>query len=447
MKKLTLVLLCAIVACALIFFSCVHPLAAIYNFDNDVSDDVQPSIFLNTPASIYYATLRTNFPNNEVGTCGYTAISMLLSYYDSFYSDTFIPEEYDAVETYWLSDNNEVVNIPEAPGVHREPSDSQIPGDYYDLIDELSSTHFQLYLIEYGRTLGINFTQPTEVNLSMVNLELEKILTKYLYEERGFTNEQVYVFHFDWVTFSKEEIREYTIECLLDGIPAIYCIDKEGTFNGHFLIAYDYDASSDMIYYHTGWSDHIISEHELENLGYNTRPALIYIMVNEAYLPHSHSNNYIRQDTQSAVCSCVFEFHPHHTHTYTGECLSYSLTSHTLGCLYCDGATEPHNSVYTPLSSTQHKADCACGYTTVGVHISRRGENFCMACGAPISNSQVIFGTGDTAHPMNNNSHATYETYLSENGIIILSEFDYNLYIAGELTIQEIYRKVGLFYG
>lgn len=35
-------------------------------------------------------------PNNSLGICGYTGISMFFSYYDSYWNDSFIPEQYES---------------------------------------------------------------------------------------------------------------------------------------------------------------------------------------------------------------------------------------------------------------------------------------------------------------------------------------------------------------
>ena len=443
MKKIIMLIVCTTIICALVFCNYIQPLALDYSFNQSG----YPPIFSFTPSSIYFANLSTNFPRNIYNSCGYSAITMLLSYYDSFVDDRFIPENYDAPAYFILDQSQETIRIFNSPGVRKEPSFSPTSIEEYNaFLEGLYDTHFQSFLINFGKQYGINQHLSYICNdYGLFDYQMENLLSKYLYDEIGFAEDEVYVFYFSSTGLNSVNIREMVIENLSKNIPVIYSGKNESN-ESHSCIVYDYDATNDMLYFNTGFEGNgIVSE---ANYEYTINPTILFIIVNEAYLPHSHSNNYIRQDTQAAVCSCAFEFHPHHTHTNTGEYLSHTITSHTLGCLYCDGITAPHNSVYTPLSSMQHRVDCACGYTSIGVHISRRGENFCMACGSPISNSQVILGIDTPVQPMQNySSYATYETHLSENGTIILSEFDYNLYVAGELTIQEIYRKVGLIYG
>ncbi len=47
----------------------------------------------------YYKNLGDNILTNHLGICGYTAIAMFLSYYDTYWSDDFILENYDSVQT------------------------------------------------------------------------------------------------------------------------------------------------------------------------------------------------------------------------------------------------------------------------------------------------------------------------------------------------------------
>ena len=45
--------------------------------------------------SFYFDNLTQNFGMNYKGSCGYVAIGMMLSYYDTLLSDDIIPERYD----------------------------------------------------------------------------------------------------------------------------------------------------------------------------------------------------------------------------------------------------------------------------------------------------------------------------------------------------------------
>lgn len=61
----------------------------------------QDSIFIESNyASYYFFNLRENFGNNAFGTCSYVSLGMLLSFYDTYWDDSIIPEEYDAIANF-----------------------------------------------------------------------------------------------------------------------------------------------------------------------------------------------------------------------------------------------------------------------------------------------------------------------------------------------------------
>ena len=47
----------------------------------------------------YFTNLKNNILQNRIGMCGYTAIGMFLSYYDSYWDDHFIEDKYESQQT------------------------------------------------------------------------------------------------------------------------------------------------------------------------------------------------------------------------------------------------------------------------------------------------------------------------------------------------------------
>lgn len=43
----------------------------------------------------YFANLDKYMPNNSAGSCGYVAVSSVLSYYENFYKDDIMSEKYN----------------------------------------------------------------------------------------------------------------------------------------------------------------------------------------------------------------------------------------------------------------------------------------------------------------------------------------------------------------
>ncbi len=82
-------------------------------YDNSYKEFIQPrqviqpetpkteDIYIANPSFMYkyYKNLGDNILTNHLGICGYTAIAMFLSYYDTYWNDDFILENYDSDQT------------------------------------------------------------------------------------------------------------------------------------------------------------------------------------------------------------------------------------------------------------------------------------------------------------------------------------------------------------
>ena len=209
------------------------------------------------------------------------------------------------------------------------------------------------------------------------------------------------------------------------------------------MVAYDYDTSSDEVYYHTGLDEERIIT-DSDNI-YNVIHGIIWITLEDEF-EHTCSNNYNDSISNQSVCMCKFAFHPQHTHTLTGDYISYDSSSHTKKCIYCDGNdVESHSLIYKKATGTLHQISCACGYKTTGVHIVKNGGNTCVLCRAIVDHGNITL-TNKPNPELFTNILCNDVTHLNESGIIILSESDYRLFLNGELTTQEINEKVGMSY-
>lgn len=97
----------------------------------------------------YYDNLTYNFGMNYKGSCGYVAIGMLLSYYDTFLNDSIIPEQYDLVSNGY--DGN-MITRRNSPGVLKDiiarPNTQSSSSYGYSL----SATEYYLYVNSYSAT-------------------------------------------------------------------------------------------------------------------------------------------------------------------------------------------------------------------------------------------------------------------------------------------------------
>ncbi len=96
MKAISLLFISIFISASSLSFSARHDTAQKYNasmsetsvqnlFDGLI--DNQDDVFLNNYSTVYFSHLNENFPINSNGTCSATALSMLLSFYDSYWDD------------------------------------------------------------------------------------------------------------------------------------------------------------------------------------------------------------------------------------------------------------------------------------------------------------------------------------------------------------------------
>ena len=135
-----------------------------------VSADTAVSTGYENYAQSYFRHLTNNYPVNHYGSCSYVAISMLLSYYDTFYDDNIIPEQYDvssenAANETTLSKYN-MVNRNNSPGVLE---DTFTVSNYHTYVNSAGNT----VLSKYGLGQWINSAKETSLQAKLLSLGVE----------------------------------------------------------------------------------------------------------------------------------------------------------------------------------------------------------------------------------------------------------------------------------
>ena len=309
-----------------------------------------------SPMRNYYYNLRDNFGYNEIGSCGYVALGMLLTYYDSYYNDAIVREQYDADAS--MANIGEYNSV-SSPGSNECTIETSLFESYIaTLINDYSSTSLHANLVKIGDELGYTRTG-CQYSLGTTPDILENVLNEYLLsnnlidEEKWFVNKysndnynsMVPGKNYTYSDMMTESVKEY----LKLDIPVLLSI--RGSSGGHVVIAYDYDEIEDIIYANFGW--HSYGHHEnVFSYGYNYIRGYITL---SPYDLHTHCDNYIVDGEN--ICSCAL---PNHTHEFT--CKS--------------------------ISSTMHQKTCFCGYSVNERHVfSNRGTGryvkylICGSCG------------------------------------------------------------------
>lgn len=263
-------------------------------------------------SSVYFSNLKDNFSVNSNGTCSYTAIGMLLSFYDSYWNDTFVPEEYD-VKSNFSSPTTSVQDfelIPfdaQAPGIQSEPLDlvSNLSNDeYMNIVKENEEQYFQFKLIELSKTYfgSAKFDNATNP-YGMTFNEIKGFMNYYLYTFLGMNSSNITV---DSLSSTSNNVKSYVVNKITNGIPVLIRATSE-TLGGHAMIAYDYNHTTDEIYVHTGWKDengNALRHVSLEEIGFTNLIDAISLNITS---DHVHSYNYSCESSDS-VCSCAYSF-------------------------------------------------------------------------------------------------------------------------------------------
>lgn len=265
---------------------------------DDFFEQVEDTGFISNPNFLenYYLNLVDNKPNNKFGICGYTAISMLLSFYDTYWNDSIIAEKHDAPAIFDGSTfyNNEI----ESPGVQNDtmpskmeivkkikPSDMTINefmesedfnevyknaviAEVNNLIENdtflgkllsiaIDNGHIDLSNMTYDKAFGVNFKI------------MNSVINSYIEQNDSISN-KITLFSNKLKSDSPEEktkLRNEIIFLINQGKPVIVGGDgfNDTNNNGildddidrkysHVLVAYKYDEQNDIIFGNMGWS-------------------------------------------------------------------------------------------------------------------------------------------------------------------------------------------------
>lgn len=215
--------------------------------------------------SSYFDNLTYNLGMNYKGSCGYVALGMLLSYYDTYLSDNIIPEQYDVTSN---GTSTNMIIRRNSPGIQKDIICDPVNNsdaynyanrlnaiEYYAAVLSMANHSLHSKLITIGAARGYyNFSDNNNPCGTIYN-ERKNVLNDYLTDVIGMQENVDY----QLVGMSGGElfpslsnsVRNFTIQKILEGKPVVLSIGKGDS--GHVVIAYDYDASTDSIYCHMGW--------------------------------------------------------------------------------------------------------------------------------------------------------------------------------------------------
>ena len=236
-------------------------------------------------APYYFGHLTDNFPTNTNESCVYIAASMLLSFYDTYWDDSIISQNYESNPT---TLNNESILETKSPGVSNEYDDwITYFGNYENFIEDYYQTYFHMLL------LHIEKSRYGHYEYALNHFGTYYLLHDYIYDYRNYGPNNVNLI------YSPVNVRNEVIYYVSQGIPVILGLEKPGEVGGHAVVAYDYDSTEDKIYCHFGWHEnkiHVTPESQgytiyTDYVGYNFLST------------HSHTHNYVDSNNNS-ICPC-----------------------------------------------------------------------------------------------------------------------------------------------
>ena len=419
----------------------------------------------------FFDNLTYNFGTNYKGSCGYVAIGMLLSYYDTFINDSIVPEQYDANS---IGEETNMIVRRNSPGVIKDsivnpidPSDSSYGFDldasnYYYSIVSLSNSSLHAKLINIGASNGF-YDFDDDDNPCTTNFYIRYVvMQQYFANVLGFTYGSHYTFSYingESNSSLSSDVRNFAIQQVLSGNPVLLSVGNSE--DGHVVVAYDYDTSSDKLYCHMGWN--ASSTHEtIEDNSFDRYKTALVINFN---LSHGHTNNYgVTTVLNNIPTTNYYCYHDCRIFTYTGgNTHSYTYVQNTFGhtaicsvcgysvaqshvyenhyCIYCGAYTSSHDysASYLWFNYTKHEATCCCGASHLEGHaISSSSYNSgsqyarCLLCGGLASMGFIgPLSTNDNLPRSSNGS------VIMPNGVIVLAEEDCDAYFKNTLVFED----------
>ena len=352
----------------------------------------------------YFSNLKENMAYNFGSSCVFVALSSVLSYYDSWYNDDFIPEYFDVNST----STSLSTALSTSPGIKIvDTKFSTTSVTYCDALYSIVTNKyndFSCYLMWYSYN-NLNTESKTIGNLSTKNIQK---LLDYVYGI-GYIN-LISVglkenYNEDYSVTQTEKIN-FIKNCIDSGKPCIVSISDPEEYEGepharHAVVAYDYD--DEHIYANFGWkSSNTYLHYPLLNkpIRNNTYSIINYAIafdIDSTFRPYSNNYvvyesgvyNYYSYNGLLGDASAIHQHpigHPQNSNTHSYACptchflvkiehtninfTSVGNINHNKKCSSssCSSITEKHKFTYVKKTG-YHKEVCVeCGYTQNTAH-------------------------------------------------------------------------------
>ena len=293
----------------------------------------------------YFQNLKQNFGNNQMGSCGYVTVGSILTYFDTFYNDDIVPENYDVISEANSTDEA----LENSPGSKFEVLDRSSLDKYWEEIENNKDDNLHNLMMSNYNEVSISTHDDAEVIKSVVPTNLKNSFEFFVLDLYSSACEEN--INSTFINIAKEIIDR--------GLPVNLSIGKRqnnNTLNAlHSVVAYDY--VGDDLYMHTGWmgSNTHLKLNQIPCDQYNYYDTIYAISIIVPKMNHTHSNNYkIYYDNGEQFyyfCPCGTTIG--HTHEFTYQ--KYDSVQHIQTCIHCH-EVQYRNHIYL-----SERATCICG--------------------------------------------------------------------------------------
>lgn len=371
-----------------------------------------------TVAHHYFGTILNNIPQNIHGSCVLVAISMILSFYDIYWNDAFVFNDYEDYSDSGIGIARMDYEVPyRSPGIKLEnrsltSEEHSSISSYMNFAVENAGNYLHMKLISICMDLGFY----TNTN-SALGLSVERMLVVLdTYFDQRFGEADYYSADGNYaenlpitIHMTADYIDGCTRQTVLNDIenqieqgnPVIYS-GFNGT-GGHTMVAYALDNND--ISLHKGTMQNMYDK--IGRTEYSNNISAVWIEINEDALPHQCSGSYTLTELKDHICSCKAyrTLHPKHTHEMGSYMSEYDSNKHKYRCKWGCIVEAPHAFRSISQNNSYHGVVCDCGYTVTEPHIFIDTANprymRCSICGytkdnwGPGQNVQMGYEDGE----------------------------------------------------
>lgn len=265
----------------------------------------------------YFQNLYENKIQNNLGNCGYTAISMLLSYYDVYWNDNVILSKYESDITHLETFDQELTigqyNSSRVIDNYNLSIDSskdieetnQLLHDFYDNSYNYKNNSLFALLLSYAHDNNI-YQNNSHLTSFGVNADIMQVILKEYISNNSFLKNNVKLKYNELKKSSYQNLRNEVIQQLKNYNPVIVA------GNRHVMVAYYYDEVNDIIYGNMGWGkNNTFGNINAYTTSDNGQGIYYYFYFDLNKMTHVHSNRYWIEDKLNSFCSCSLLSHAH----------------------------------------------------------------------------------------------------------------------------------------